>query len=120
MKILIVEDESIQAMNTMRQLVSMGHEVTGVIKSGDMAFIKIEEKLPDLVLMDIKLHGPLTGIDITRIINEKYDIPVIYVTAYAYDDTLEQIKNTQYSGIISKPFDPYQLKEAIEKWGTIH
>jgi DNA-binding NtrC family response regulator len=110
------EDDGILAMNTMRQLVNMEHEVTGIAKSFDTALSKLQEKRPELVLMDIRLHGPLTGIDITRSINEKFDIPVIYVTAHADEETLAEINKTKHFGIISKPFESSQLKEAIDNW----
>ena len=114
-RVLIVEDDGIIAMNTMSQLVSMGHEVVGIAKSSNTAFAKIEEKLPELILMDIVLHGDLSGVDITRIVNEKYKIPVVYATAHTDDETLNKVNSTTYSGILYKPFEKYQLKEAINE-----
>ena len=114
-KILIVEDDGIIAMNTMRQLISMDHEVLGIAKSSNTAFAKIEASPPELILMDIVLHGDFSGIDITRIINQKHDIPVLYVTAHTDEETLNNVNSTVHSGILFKPFEEYQLKEAIEK-----
>jgi len=116
MKILIVEDDGVLALSTMHHLVEMGHEVTGIAKSGDTAFKRITERPPELVLMDIKLYGPMSGIEITKVINEKYAIPVIYVTAHTDDETMRQINETRHFGVISKPFEPHELKVAIDTW----
>ena len=113
-KILIVEDDGIIAMNTMSELLSMGHEILGIAKSSGTAFAKIEAKLPELILMDIVLHGDLSGVDITRIINEKYDILVVYATAHTDDETLRKVNSTRHAGILYKPFERYQLREAID------
>lgn len=113
MKVLIVEDDGILAMDTMQQLMKMGHEVTGIAKSHETAVNRIESNMPDLILMDIRLYGPLSGIDITRIINQKYKVPVVYVTAHTDKETLLKINSTKHMGVVVKPFNVKQLKDIM-------
>ena len=114
-KVLIVEDEGIIAMNTMSQLMGMGHEVTSIAKSSETALARISSKRPDIILMDIVIHGAMDGVELTKFINREYRIPVIYATAHADDTTLESINTTEHAGVLYKPFQTSQLKEAIEK-----
>ncbi len=113
-KILIVEDESIVAVDLKKTLESSGYEIIGLARSGEMAFIKAVELLPDIILMDIMLEGELNGIQAAAKIRAKKDIPVIYLTAYANESTLEQAKLTQPFGYILKPFDEKNLVSTIE------
>ncbi len=113
-KILIVEDESIVAIDLKKTLESSGYEVIGVIRSGELAVKKALELKPDLILMDIMLEGKLTGIEAASEIRNKKDIPVIYLTAYANESTLSQAKLTQPFGYILKPFDEKNLVSSIE------
>ena len=112
--ILIVEDESIVGMNAELFLRSIGHEVLGVVQSGRDALQLLETVRPDLVIMDIVLHGDLSGTETTRIINEKYDLPVIYMTAYSDAVSQKEISRTVHCGVLLKPFDINQLKDLIE------
>ena len=114
-KVLIVEDEGIIAMNTMSQLMGMGHEVTSIAKSSETAVARISSKRPDIILMDIVIHGTMDGVELTKLINREYGIPVIYATAHADDTTLTNINTTEHAGVLYKPFQTSQLKEAIEK-----
>jgi CheY-like chemotaxis protein len=112
--ILIVEDESIVGMNTEFFLKEAGYNVLGVIQSGEEALKFLEIVKPDLVIMDIVLHGDLSGTETTRIINEKYDLPVVYMTAHSDTASQKEISRTVHSGVLLKPFDINQLKELIE------
>lgn len=113
-KILIVEDESIVAEDLKRGLQNMGYEVPAVVSSGEEAVKKAEKLKPDLVLMDIVLKGKMNGIDAAKKIRPRFDIPVIYLTAYADDKTLERAKVTEPFGYIIKPFDDRELQSTIE------
>lgn len=113
-RILIVEDESIVAIDLKKTLVNLGYEVPCVVRSGEKAVEKVLEIVPDLILMDIMLEGEMTGIDAAGEIRKKKDIPVIYLTAYANESTLAQAKITQPSGYILKPFDEKNLVSSIE------
>jgi len=92
----------------------MGYAVPEVVSSGEEAVKKAEEIKPDLVLMDIVLRGKMNGIDAAGQIRSMFNIPVIYLTAYADEKTLERAKLTEPFGYIIKPFEDRELHSAIE------
>ncbi|MGB9928059.1 MAG: response regulator [Methanosarcina sp.] len=112
-RILIVEDEHIVSMGIKKMLKNLGYLVTGVAFSGEDAINKAESTFPDLVLMDIMLKGELDGIEASKIIIKKFDIPVVYLTACSDNKMIERAWNTGSSGYIAKPFDEKDLKKAI-------
>lgn len=114
-KILIVEDESIVAMDIQQSLEKLGYEVLGVASTGLKAleFLSKRSK-PDLILMDIMIKGEMTGIDVAEEVNKNFSIPVIFLTAYADDNTLERAKLSEPYGYILKPFKTIDLKTNIE------
>ncbi|MDP2283374.1 MAG: response regulator, partial [Pseudohongiella sp.] len=89
-KILIVEDETIVAMDIKRRLEKLGYQVTGLAAKAKQALELVENDQPDIILMDIHLNDTLDGIDIANQINLKYRIPVIFVTAYSEDSTMSR------------------------------
>ncbi len=113
-QILIVEDESIVAKDIKNTLEMMGYEVPFIISSGEEAIDKLDEFTPDLILMDIMLKGTITGIEATSRIKSKKDIPVIYLTAYSDEDTIQNIKTSNSYGYILKPFKEAELSTTIE------
>ncbi len=114
MKILIVEDEAILAMNTQSILLSMGHEVVGIADNGVYAMELVKDKMPDLILMDITLKGSMDGIETTALIYAKYpECRIIFVTAHTDALTVEKVNSTKHMGIIHKPVEPYKLIETI-------
>ncbi|OPY36086.1 MAG: two-component response regulator [Methanoregula sp. PtaU1.Bin051] len=112
--LFIVEDEMIVAKDIRETVKSLGYRVAGMAKTGEAALQKIEETRPDLVLMDIRLAGELDGIETAGRIHSLYDIPVIYLTAYADNDLLERAKITEPYGYILKPYDERELHSIIE------
>lgn len=113
-RILIVEDESIVAMDINKMLVDSGYEVTSMVSSGEEAISVVREQKPDLILMDIVLKGKMTGIDAARIISQYFDVPIIYLTALSSDDTLLETNNRESYGFLFKPFSANELNIAIE------
>ncbi|MBD2744640.1 ATP-binding protein [Coleofasciculus sp. FACHB-1120] len=113
-KILVVEDERIVAKDIVKSLQRLGYKVGASVASGEEALQKVAEIQPDLVLMDIMLKGKLDGIETTEKIHENFDIPVVYLTAYADEKTLERAKITEPFGYIIKPFDERDLHTTIE------
>lgn len=113
-RILIVEDEHIVAMGIKRMLKGLGYTVTGVASSGEDAINKTESTFPDLVLMDIMLKGELDGVEAAKEIKERFDVPVVYLTAYSDSSILERVKITGPFGYIVKPFDEKDLHSNIE------
>jgi len=113
-RILIVEDESIVATDIRKTLQNLGYDVPTVVSTGQAAIQKAKEDRPNLVLMDIVLGGKMDGIKAARQIRTKFDIPVVYLTAYADDKTLKRAKVTEPFGYIVKPFEDRELKSIIE------
>jgi len=112
--ILIVEDESIIAKDIQHSLKKIGYNVVEICSTGEDAIRVAEELKPDLVLMDIMLQGELSGIEAAMQIREKFNIPIIYLTAYADESTLNKAKITEPYGYIIKPFKEIDLRTSIE------
>ncbi len=113
-KILIAEDESVIAIDIARTLERLAYKVIGYCRTGKEVINKAGELKPDLILMDIMLEGDITGIDAADEIMNLYNIPVIYLTAFADTVTLEKAKLTEPFGYILKPYDERTLHTSIE------
>jgi PAS domain S-box-containing protein len=113
-QIMVVEDESIIAEDIQAMLESLGYAVPAIALSGEEAIKKAVETHPDLVLMDIVLKGKMDGVEAAEYLRTHYQLPVIYVTAYADNKTLRRAKITEPFGYILKPFDERALHTAIE------
>ncbi|MGB7296634.1 MAG: HD domain-containing phosphohydrolase [Candidatus Aminicenantales bacterium] len=113
-RLLIVEDESLVARDIENMAMSQGYEICGIASSAEEALALAAESLPDIVLMDVIIRGSPDGIAVAEKIWDSYHIPVIYVTAYADEQTLKRAKTTEHFGYILKPFDERELKIAIE------
>ncbi len=113
-KILVVEDEGIVAKDLQNRLIKCGYNVASIASSGEEAINKSAELCPDLVLMDIRLKGHIDGVEAAREIYSRFKIPVIYLTAYADERTLERAKLTEPFGYLIKPFKERELYTTIE------
>ena len=113
-KILIAEDEAIVAEDLSQTLSEFGYQIVGIAYKGEEAVRMAEESLPALILMDIKLAGHMDGIQAAEQIRIKFDIPVIFITAYEEEDVLRRAKQTQPYGYLTKPFSNHILKIIIE------
>jgi len=112
--ILVVEDERVVAEDIQRSLEQIGYEVPAVSASGEDAIQKVEKYHPNLILMDIVIRGSMNGIETAEKIVSKYDIPIVYLTAYADKKTLEEAKQTAPFGYILKPFNSREIQSTIE------
>ena len=112
--ILVVEDEPIVAKDIQMSLQRLGYGVPAMAASGEDAIRKTRESHPDLILMDIVLKGKMDGVETVNQIRKQYDVPVIYLTAYADDHTLERAKKTAPAGYMLKPYQPNELRTTIE------
>jgi PAS domain S-box-containing protein len=113
-RIQVVEDESIVALDIKDNLEILGYNVVAVESSGEQAIQKAIETRPDLVLMDIRLKGEMDGIEAAQQIRAHLGTPVIYLTAYADEATLQRAKITEPYGYILKPFEERELHTTIE------
>lgn len=113
-RILIVEDEGIEALDLQQRVTGMGYTVLDIVSTGEEAIEKAGETLPDLVLMDIMLPGEIDGVTAAEQIRSRFNLPVIYITAYADEDTLQRAKVTEPYGYIVKPFRERELQITID------
>ncbi len=113
-KVLVVEDESVVSKDIQESLKGLGYSVCGTASAGEEAIRKVELLQPDLVLMDIVLRGDIDGVEAAETIRSRFRIPVIYLTAYSDEHTLNRAKVTEPSGYILKPFDERELHTTIE------
>ena len=113
-KILIVEDESIIAEDISDSLISLGYRITGMVYSGEEAIEAAAKFRPDLVLMDVNLQGEIDGITAAGEIRSRFQIPVVYLTAYADENTLRRVNATKPFGYIVKPFEEKNLHTTIQ------
>jgi CheY-like chemotaxis protein len=112
--ILIVEDESIVAEDLRLLLEQFGYIVTGVCSSGEDAIVAAQKRRPDLILMDINLMGALNGIETAEQIRSTLDVPIVFLTAYADDATLERARIAAKYGYILKPFESREIRLSVE------
>src|SRR5512139_4343433 len=112
--ILIVEDEYIVARDIAARVERQGYRVAEIVASGEDAVTQAGVTRPDLVLMDIKLSGPMDGVEAAEKIRASHDIPVVYLTAFADERTLERAKVTDAFGYLLKPFEERELHITIE------
>ena len=113
-KILIVEDEIIIAKDIERILLNLGYSVTSIVTDGKKSLTQVEEDNPDLVLMDIVLHGKLKGIETARRIRTRFDIPIIYLTAHSHKNIVNKAKIAEPFGYLVKPVDEKNLHTTIQ------
>lgn len=120
--ILVVEDEGITAKDIKNSLEKVGYNVPAMVATGEAAIKFSDENRPDLVIMDIKLEGKLDGIDAAEVIGSKFGIPILYLTSYSDEKTVERAKSTHPSAFIlkepfeflHKPFQENELYTAID------
>lgn len=112
--IFVVEDEVIIADDIKSYLQKFGYKVPSIATSGEEALKRVRDVRPDLVLMDIVLRGEMDGIETAERIRSEFDVPVVYLTAFADDQTLERAKITEPFGYIIKPFEERDLYKTIE------
>ncbi len=96
-RLMIVEDEIIVAKDVQRRLQALGYTVVDIANSGKKAINIAKETEPDLILMDIRLKGKGNGIETAGKIHELSDIPIVYMTAYSDENTVERAKRTERS-----------------------
>ena len=114
LKILIVEDDAVSALLLQRALEKNRHEILCIADSGERALEILAENHADIVMMDINLAGELDGIKTTEIINEKYGVPVVYLSASSDAETLNKVVGTNPSAYVIKPFNIRELNMVIE------
>lgn len=113
-RILVVEDESIVAFDIQKTLIEMGHDVPLTVVTGNDCIESASKVCPDLVLMDIRIKGDLDGVSTASILRDRFDVPIVYLTAHADDETISRAKITAPFGYLLKPFKSAELKSVVE------
>ena len=113
-RILVVEDENIVALDIKNQLSRLGYIVVGIASTGEEAIYKAQQTVPDLILMDIQLRGGMDGVTAAAHIQKEINIPIVYLTAHIDNLTFQRAKITGPSGYLLKPFDQRELQIVIE------
>jgi PAS domain S-box-containing protein len=113
-KVLVVEDERLVALDIQHMLMHLGYEVLASAASADEAIACASTSCPDVVLMDIRIKGARDGIEAASLLRERFDVPIVYLTAHADRATIERAKQTAPYGYLTKPFTEAALTSAIE------
>ena len=112
--ILIVEDEKIIAEDVRNTLEKFNYIIPDIVTSGEKAIQKAREIKPDLILMDIMIEGKMNGIEAAKHIYRELSIPIVFLTAYADENTLELAAESSPFGYLIKPFEDRELRATIE------
>ena len=114
LRILVVEDEPLIAEHLACNLQDLGYTIAGTAHDYDEAVEHLDKKEVDFLVLDIKLEGERTGIDLAKLVNEKYNLPFIFLTSYSDKDTLQNAKEVEPLGYLVKPIDEKDLLTTIE------
>ena len=112
--VLIVEDESIVAHDLQQTLSDLGFDAFAIASSADEAMARADERRPDVALVDVRIKGRLDGIKTAQLLEDRFGVPIVYLTAHADDATLERAMKTHPLGYLLKPVKPAALRSAIE------
>jgi len=113
-KVLVVEDEVIVARDVLNMLQTLGYQAISVTSNPEETIKTAKRELPHIVLMDIMLEGKLSGVEIADYIYTELDIPIVYLTSYSDETTIQKAKKTEPFGYLLKPFEEQDLKTTIE------
>ncbi|MFC1898207.1 response regulator [Candidatus Cloacimonadota bacterium] len=114
-RIMITEDERLIAEDLKMTLQAFGHEIVGIASTGEKAVEIARELNPDIIFMDIKLEGRISGIDAAKKIRGLIDSAIVFCTAYSDDLTILQISTVSPDGYVAKPFHESEVKKILKK-----
>jgi DNA-binding response OmpR family regulator len=114
-KVLIVEDDVLLSVIEKRLVQKMGHEVVDTVDTGKKALTAVQEKSPDVILMDVKLKGDWDGIDTAQEIQKHFSIPIIYLSGCTDRASRNRAEEVGFSGFLTKPVQMSNLKNAFKR-----
>jgi CheY-like chemotaxis protein len=114
-RILVVEDDALVSSHIQNVLEESGFTVTGVASSGPEALVLAGQTAIDLALVDIKIAGPMDGIEVALAMRERFRIPAIFLSSYHDPETMARAAQARPLGFLAKPFRPSQMFNALEK-----
>lgn len=112
-RVLLVEDEAIPAMEIESTLTELGYSVLSVEKRGEDALDVLEAEVPEVIVMDIHLDGEKDGIEVAEVVREQYSVPIVYLTAHSDDETLDRARKTEPEGYLVKPITEEDLQSTL-------
>ncbi len=115
-KILIIEDETIISFGYRLQLERMGFEVIGTARSSEEAEDMLKDQRPDLIIMDIYLKGPKTGLELAQDIHAKEPLPILFLTASTKPEVVEAIRQLKDCHYLSKPINSDSLEDVLRRF----
>jgi len=115
-KILIIEDETIISFGYRLQLERMGFEVTGTARSSEEAEKALRDERPDLIIMDIYLKGPKTGLELAQEIHANDPIPILFLTASTKPEVIAAIRGLKDCNYLSKPINSDSLEDVLQRF----
>ncbi|MCA1745511.1 MAG: response regulator, partial [Bacteroidales bacterium] len=113
-RIMVVEDEMIIAAKVGMFLTELGYEVSAILPGAEDALAHVARSSPDIALLDIQLQGDMDGIALAQELRNKYQLPVIFLTANADDATFERAKAARPFAFLQKPFRKTELQRILE------
>ncbi len=113
-KVLVVEDENLIAQDLLEQLALLGYTDVSTASSADQALAIADKSPPDLALLDIGIDGDMDGIDLGRELLNRYDVPIVYLTSYSDNETIDRAKQTGPYGYLIKPVNELELGSMLE------
>lgn len=113
-KVLIAEDDAIVALDLQGMVMRLGYDVVAIVDSGQAAVAAVRRFLPDIILLDVVLNGPMDGIDVAREIHKSIDIPVIFCVSSPDLSSLVRAKEISYAGYLLKPINPDSLSTTLD------
>lgn len=112
-KIMLVEDEAITAMDIERMLGKIGYDISLTVMTGEESVEKVKSFKPDLILMDIMLSSDMDGIEAAQMIAKESDVPIVYLTASTDPGTIRRADGTRHYGYLMKPIDRVNLQTIV-------
>ncbi len=114
LKILIVEDEMLIGAKIAMFLEELGYEVTAILPRAEEALVHVQENMPDIALLDVRLKGDMDGIALAELLQKQHSLPIIFLTANSDDATFKRAKAAKPFAFLAKPFRKTELQRAIE------
>jgi CheY-like chemotaxis protein len=114
-KMLVIEDDSIMGMEMREVLEGFGYEVSDIVSSGEAAIKAVKLYRPDLVLMDIRLKGDMSGIEAAHKMRAFTSAPITFLTGYRNDGTIREVKEIPGTYLLTKPIDFDKLNTTLQE-----
>lgn len=116
LKIMIVEDDIISALALSQDLQNRGYNVCQPVSSGQKAIAKVEAEKPDVVFMDIRLQGPVNGLEVAKEIKSRFGIPIVFITGHLTEIIADQIKEIDLLGFFAKPVHINEVVKLLKRY----